>query len=105
MKEPYNWDEYAPYYFPKAEELSTRAAEAEKAGEKEKAAELYVYVWIVDSWCSRIHVSQAEFRCLADFTISHSARREAKVCVEDGQGGLSQGPSVSSPRFANLGCS
>jgi hypothetical protein len=48
MKEPYNWDEYAPYYFPKAEELSKRAAEAEKGGEKEKAAELYVYVWIVD---------------------------------------------------------
>jgi len=42
MKEPYDWDEYAPFYFPKAEELAQRAAEAEKAGEKDKASELYL---------------------------------------------------------------
>jgi hypothetical protein len=43
LKEPYNWDEYAETFFPKAEELATRAAEAENAGEREKAAELYMY--------------------------------------------------------------
>lgn len=42
LKEPYDWDEYASFYFPKAEELATRAAEAEKAGEKDKACELYL---------------------------------------------------------------
>ncbi len=44
MKEPYDWDEYASNFFPKAEELAQQAAEAEKAGEKEKASELYLYV-------------------------------------------------------------
>lgn len=43
LKEPYDWDEYAPFYFPKAEELSKIAEEAEKAGEKEKASEYYLY--------------------------------------------------------------
>ena len=43
LKEPYNWDEYAETFFPKAEELVARAAEAENAGEREKAAELYLY--------------------------------------------------------------
>lgn len=44
LKEPYNWDEYAQMYFPKAEELAKIAEEAEKAGEKEKASEYYLYV-------------------------------------------------------------
>ena len=44
MKEPYNWEDYAHVFFPQAEELVGRAAEAEKAGEKEKACELYLYV-------------------------------------------------------------
>ncbi len=43
LKEPYDWDEYAQMYFPKAEELAKIAAEAEKAGEKEKASEYYLY--------------------------------------------------------------
>jgi hypothetical protein len=43
MKEPYDWDEYAKMYFPKAEELAKIAEEAEKAGEKEKASEYYLY--------------------------------------------------------------
>ena len=42
MKEPYDWDAYAQAFFPKAEELAARASEAEQAGEKEKACELYV---------------------------------------------------------------
>jgi hypothetical protein len=42
LKEPYNWDEYAPMYFPKAEELAKIAEEAEKNGEKEKASEYYL---------------------------------------------------------------
>jgi hypothetical protein len=44
MKEPYDWDEYAQCFFPKAEELAQRASEAEKAGEKDKASELYLCV-------------------------------------------------------------
>lgn len=43
LKEPYDWDEYAKMYFPKAEELAKIAEEAEKAGEKEKASEYYLY--------------------------------------------------------------
>ncbi|KAK5938033.1 hypothetical protein PMZ80_009622 [Knufia obscura] len=42
LKEPYDWDEYAQMYFPKAEELTKTAEEAEKAGEKEKACEYYL---------------------------------------------------------------
>lgn len=44
LKEPYDWDEYAKMFFPKAEELAGIAAEAEKAGEKEKASEYYLSV-------------------------------------------------------------
>jgi hypothetical protein len=44
MKEPWDWDEYAQCFFPKAEELAQRASEAEQAGEKEKASELYLLV-------------------------------------------------------------
>jgi hypothetical protein len=44
MKEPWDWDEYAQCFFPKAEELARRASEAEQAGEKEKASELYLLV-------------------------------------------------------------
>jgi hypothetical protein len=44
LKEPYDWDEYAKMYFPKAEELTKIAEEAEKAGETEKAAEYYLLV-------------------------------------------------------------
>lgn len=44
LKEPYDWDEYAKMYFPKAEELAKIAEEAEKNGEKEKASEYYLYV-------------------------------------------------------------
>ncbi|KAK5241395.1 hypothetical protein LTR16_009424, partial [Cryomyces antarcticus] len=43
FKEPYDWDEYAPVYFPKAEELVSEAEKAEKEGHKEKASELYLY--------------------------------------------------------------
>ncbi|KAI9692777.1 MAG: hypothetical protein M1820_009376 [Bogoriella megaspora] len=42
LREPYDWDELAQMYFPKAEELVAGAEEAEKAGEKEKASELYL---------------------------------------------------------------
>jgi Esterase FrsA-like len=42
MKEPYDWDAYASVFFPKAEALENIATEAEKAGEKEKAAEYYL---------------------------------------------------------------
>lgn len=41
-KEPYDWDDYAQQYFPKAEELVAEAEKAEKEGNKEKACELYL---------------------------------------------------------------
>lgn len=43
-KEPYDWDDYAQVYFPKAEELVAEAEKAEKEGNQEKASELYLYV-------------------------------------------------------------
>jgi hypothetical protein len=43
MQEPYNWDEYAQAFLPKARELETLAMAAERADEKEKAAEYYLY--------------------------------------------------------------
>jgi hypothetical protein len=43
MREPYDWDAYAETFFPQAEKLVQRAEEAENAGEKEKASELYLY--------------------------------------------------------------
>ena len=42
MKEPYDWDDYAQFFVPKAQELAQKASEAEKAGETEKASELYL---------------------------------------------------------------
>jgi len=42
MKEPYDWDEYAKTFVSQAEALATIAAEAEKAGGKEKACEYYL---------------------------------------------------------------
>jgi len=42
LKEPYDWDEYAETFFPKAEELNKIAEEADKAGEKDKASEYYL---------------------------------------------------------------
>lgn len=44
LREPYDWDEYAEMFFPKAEELANIAAEAERANQKEKASEYYLYV-------------------------------------------------------------
>ncbi|KAI2472160.1 yellowish-green 1-like protein [Annulohypoxylon bovei var. microspora] len=42
LKRPYDWDEYAQCFFPKAEELVARARVAEDGGDKEKASELYL---------------------------------------------------------------
>jgi hypothetical protein len=44
MKEPYDWDQYASFFIPKAEELEAKAVEAEKNGEKAKASEYYQHV-------------------------------------------------------------
>ena len=41
-KEPYDWDDYAQVYFPKAEELVSEAQKAEQEGNKDKASELYL---------------------------------------------------------------
>lgn len=42
MHEPYDWDEYAATFFPKAAELANTASKAEEKGEIEKAAEYYL---------------------------------------------------------------
>ncbi|KAK1752858.1 Alpha/Beta hydrolase protein [Echria macrotheca] len=42
LREPYNWDEYASCFFPKAEELAAIADAAAAAGEQDKAAEYYL---------------------------------------------------------------
>ncbi|KAI1375581.1 yellowish-green 1-like protein [Hypoxylon crocopeplum] len=42
LERPYNWDEYAQCFFPKAEELVSRARTANLEGHKEKASELYL---------------------------------------------------------------
>lgn len=42
LKEPYDWDEYAQCFFPKAEELVASAEEAERDGNGAKASELYL---------------------------------------------------------------
>lgn len=43
MREPYNWDAYAETFFPKAEELEGKAKKAEAEGDKDGAAEFYLY--------------------------------------------------------------
>lgn len=42
MKEPYDWDEYASMFLPKAAELAKTAVDAERNGETEKASEYYL---------------------------------------------------------------
>ncbi|KAK6075442.1 pigment biosynthesis protein ayg1 [Seiridium cupressi] len=42
LKEPYDWDEYAECFFPKAEDLIERAMVAEQHGNREEASELYL---------------------------------------------------------------
>lgn len=44
QKPPYNWDNYAQAFFPKAEELIAEAEKAEQEGNQEKASELYLFV-------------------------------------------------------------
>ena len=41
-KRPYDWDDYAQQYFPKAEELISEAEKAEKEGNQDKASEFYL---------------------------------------------------------------
>ncbi|KAI0593425.1 yellowish-green 1-like protein [Biscogniauxia sp. FL1348] len=42
LKPPYDWDEYAQCFFPKAEELVASAKAAEEKGKLEEASELYL---------------------------------------------------------------
>lgn len=44
LKEPYDWDEYAEMFFPKARELARIAEISESQGEKAKASEYFLYV-------------------------------------------------------------
>jgi hypothetical protein len=43
-KEPYDWDDYARAFFPKAEELVAEAEKAEKERDQGKASEFYLWV-------------------------------------------------------------
>ena len=47
MKEPYDWDVYAATFFPHAETLEANAQAAAVEGNKEKASELYLYVFVL----------------------------------------------------------
>ncbi|KAF1816137.1 alpha/beta-hydrolase [Eremomyces bilateralis CBS 781.70] len=42
MREPYDWDEYASVFVPKAKELVANAVSAENAGDNDKASEYYL---------------------------------------------------------------
>jgi hypothetical protein len=42
QKEPYDWDEYAKPFFPKAEELYKAAEAAQAEGNNAKASELFL---------------------------------------------------------------
>lgn len=42
QKEPYDWDQYAQVFFPKAEELLAEAEKAVSAGDRAKASEYYM---------------------------------------------------------------
>lgn len=42
LKEPYDWDEYAESFFPKAQELARIADEAQSQGENDKASEYFL---------------------------------------------------------------
>jgi hypothetical protein len=85
MKEPYDWDEYAKMYFPKAEELAKIAEEAEKVGEKEKASEYYLYeqdsqnTWKVEADCLQTKLCR-----LAHLSIPNAPIQTAEICLGGG---------------------
>ena len=83
LKEPYDWDEYAQMYFPKAEELSKIAEEAENAGEKEKASEYYLY-GNFHSDRIKSNLEQPQRSRLSYRSFSRTSIREAKVRVASG---------------------
>lgn len=89
LKEPYDWDEYAKMYFPKAEELKKTAEEAEKAGEKEKASEYYLFVPLHAFQTMADH-DQTKFSCISYLQISCSTIRTTEICLGGGQEGLLQ---------------
>lgn len=49
LKEPYDWDDFAEAFFPKAQELASIASDASQSGDKAKASEYYLSV----PWRSR----------------------------------------------------
>jgi pimeloyl-ACP methyl ester carboxylesterase len=69
QKPPYNWDNYAQAFFPKAEELVAEAEKAEKEGNQEKASELYLYVTLIQL-LSRISGLTITRRASSLYTIS-----------------------------------
>lgn len=65
-------------YFPKAEELTQRATEAEKAGENEKASELYLYVLAQQegSYAYKTIAAPPQFIELPDFPLPDRRSRK-----------------------------
>ena len=96
MREPYDWDSYAETFFPTAQELVRRATEAEKGGEKEKASELYLYENVNMNMIRQavIDSRQESIRCISHLSLPEPTILEAEVCLDDGEGGLSERPGV-----------
>ena len=95
LKEPYDWDEYAPMYFPKAEELTKIAEEAEKNGEKEKASEYYLYGYASYHEFRGTDSHKPSLSTLQDIPLSYTSIRQAEIRMEGGKRGLLQRRRVS----------
>ena len=93
MRELYDWDACAETFFPTAQELVRRACEAEKAGEKEKASELYMY--------EDVELAYESIRCflIGELPLSIASpvsqpHDHQSRSLPDEEGGLFEGPSV-----------
>ena len=91
MKEPWDWDEYAQCFFPKAEELAQRASEAEQAGEKEKASELYLLV-------PCLSFARAIYSCLLGGALPSGASHDFLLQDQQSRGMLGKRAKRSSTR-------
>ena len=94
MREPYDWDAYAETFFPTAEELVRRATEAEKAEEKEKASELYLYGMYGGFTTLPTDARQASICRVPHLPLPKPTINQTEICLDDGKGSLSERPSV-----------
>ena len=75
-------------YFPKAEELTKIAEEAEKAGEKEKASEYYLYVQVFLRLPMNAEHIQSSIGRLSNSSIPNAPIRKTEVCLESWKRGI-----------------